>query len=71
MLSPDLDAELRERAAREGRTLTETLELALRAGLERPAARRARVRLPSYDLGPFLRDPARRTAAPGPGAEPA
>lgn len=53
ILDVALIAELRARAAREDRTLTEVLERTLRAGLaSRP--RRARLRLPSYDLGPFL-----------------
>ena len=55
-----LYAELRRRAAAEGRTLTEVVERSLRAGLERPAAaRRPRLELPSYPLGPYLVDPAR------------
>lgn len=58
ILDASLNAELRRRAAAEGRTLTQTVERALRAGLEALAhPRRARVELPSYDLGPFLRDP--------------
>jgi hypothetical protein len=62
ILDPALYAELKRRAAGEGRTLTDVLEHALRAGLDTPAgARRARVQLPSYDLGPFLADPAVRT----------
>ena len=54
-----LYAELRRRAAAEGRTLTEVVERSLRAGFERPAARRPRIDLPSYPLGPYLVDPAR------------
>lgn len=68
-----LYAELRRRATAEGRTLTETLERALRQGLTAPAhGRRARLTLPSYDLGPYLSDPADRTtfAAPPHPAEP-
>ena len=53
ILDATLLAELRGRAAREGRTLTEIVERTLRAGLAAPARAR-RVRLPSYDLGPFL-----------------
>lgn len=53
ILDATLLAELRGRAAREGRTLTEIVERTLRAGLATPARAR-RVRLPSYDLGPFL-----------------
>ena len=62
-----LYAELRRRAAGEGRTLTEVLEHALRAGLAAPRdAKRPRVALPSYDLGPFLADPARPGRLPQP-----
>lgn len=65
-----LYAELRRRAAAEGRTLTEVLERTLRAGLAAPReARRPRVALPSYDLGPFLADPARPDRLPGPAEE--
>lgn len=61
-----LYAELKRRAAAEGRTLTDVVERTLRAGLDAHApAKRARVSLPSYDLGPFLADPAQRTPAPG------
>jgi len=60
ILDPELYAELRRRAAAGGRTLTETVQAVLRAGLSVPASgRRRRVQLPSYDLGPFLEDPAR------------
>jgi hypothetical protein len=72
ILDSALYAELKRRAAAEGRTLTEVTERALRLGLEaHGAARRARVQLPSYDLGPFLSDPARRDVPPGrpPGEE--
>ena len=62
ILRPELMLELRARAAREGRTLTEVVERTLRIGLAAPA-RRARIALPSYDLGPFLR--------PAPGRPPA
>ncbi len=58
--------ELKRRAAAEGRTLTDVVERTLRAGLDAHApARRARVSLPSYDLGPFLVDPASRGPASG------
>ncbi len=61
VLDPALYARLRHRAADEGRTLTEVIDRALRLGLEAAAAgRRVRVTLPSYELGPFLVDPARR-----------
>jgi hypothetical protein len=61
ILDPGLYAELRRRAAAEGRTLTEVVERALRLGLQAAAApRRARLTLPSYDLGPYLVDPADR-----------
>jgi len=64
-IEPALFAELRRRAAGESRTLTEVLERTLRAGLEAALpARRARVSLPSYDLGPFLADPARPGRVP-------
>lgn len=67
ILDASLYAELRRRAAREGRTLTDTVEQALRLGLGAAgAARRARRTLPSFDLGPFLLDPADRTAVPRP-----
>jgi plasmid stability protein len=70
-IEPLLIAELRRRAAAEGRTLTEVLEHALRAGLAGPReARRAPVSLPSYDLGPFLADPARPGRLPQPEVEP-
>lgn len=66
-LDASLYSELRRRAAAEGRTLTEVVERSLRAGLDAPAAgRRPRVALPSYDLGPFLVDPARPARAPRP-----
>ena len=58
ILDPALYAELRRRAAAEGRTLTDVVERTLRAGLTaRPAGRKARITLPSYDLGPFLLEP--------------
>ena len=63
ILDPALLAELRHRAAREGRTLTEIVERTLRAGLATPPRAR-RVRLPSYDLGPFLA-PIERTPGTG------
>lgn len=64
ILSPALYTRLRRRASAEGRTLTDLVENTLRLGLERGApARRARRTLPSYDLGPFLVDPADRAAA--------
>jgi len=70
ILEPSLHAELRRRAASEGRTLTDVVERTLRLGLDAsPAPRRSRVRLPSYDLGPFLADPARREVIPGPPPE--
>jgi plasmid stability protein len=53
ILDAQLLTELRTRAAREGRTLTEIVERTLRAGLTAPSRPR-RLRLPSYDLGPFL-----------------
>jgi hypothetical protein len=67
ILDPVLYQQLKRRAARDGRTLTEVVEQTLRTGLRAPA-RTARVRssLPSYDLGPFLVDPSRRSAAERP-----
>ena len=63
MLRPALYAELKQRAAAEGRTLTEVVERTLRQGLRSLASPpRIRIALPSYDLGPFLIDPADRTA---------
>lgn len=60
MLDASLYAELKRRAADEGRTLTDVVERTLRLGLgAHVPQRRARVTLPSYDLGPFLADPAR------------
>jgi len=70
VIDSQIDAALRARAAREGRTLTEVVEQALRAGLATPVKRR-RLRLPSYDLGPFLTPfagaPGPRRAAPSDG----
>lgn len=63
LLPPALYAELKQNAATEGRTLTDVVERALRAGLRSLAAtRRRRVALPSYDLGPFLVEPADRAS---------
>jgi hypothetical protein len=65
LLDPALYADLKRRAAAEGRTLTEVVEHALRLGLGSvTAGRRGRARLPSYDMGPYLVDPADRSAAP-------
>jgi len=61
ILDPGLYAELRRRAAAEGRTLTDVVDRTLRLGLQSAApARRAMRTLPSYDLGPYLADPADR-----------
>jgi hypothetical protein len=69
-IEPLLIAELRRRAAAESRTLTDVLEHVLRAGLAAPREpQRARVALPSYDLGPFLADPARPGRLPQPEVE--
>lgn len=66
-LDPALLTELKKRAAHEGRTLTEVIERTLRAGLAAQSTlKRARVSLPSYDLGPFLADPARPGRLPRP-----
>ena len=63
LIDPALYAELRRRAAEGGCTLTEVVEQALRLGLTAPStARRHRIALPSYDLGPFLVDPRDRRA---------
>jgi len=72
VLDPGIHLELKRRAASEGRTFTEVLERTLRLGLQAQAAlRRGRERLPSYDLGPFLVDPADRAAVLGlPSLEP-
>jgi hypothetical protein len=76
VLDASLYARLKKRAAEEGRTLSDVVEHALRLGLETLAStRRGRVALPSYELGPFLMDPARResfgevVARPGPPRE--
>ena len=71
VIDPSLYAELKRRAADEGRTLTDVVERALRLGLA-PAStgRRPRIALPSYDLGPYLVDPADR-AGGGTGTRPA
>ena len=64
ILDPAIYVELRKRAAAEGRTLTDVVERSLRLGLAaRASSRRARVALPSYDLGPFLVSPADRGGA--------
>ncbi|OGF08778.1 MAG: hypothetical protein A2W00_13500 [Candidatus Eisenbacteria bacterium RBG_16_71_46] len=57
VLDSALYAALRQRAAAEGRTLTDVVERALRRGLAAATPRRGRVSLPSYDLGPFLVEP--------------
>ncbi len=62
VLDATLYARLRRRAADEGRTLSDVVEQALRLGLDAPASRRPRVALPSYELGPFLVDPADRAS---------
>jgi hypothetical protein len=66
LIEAALYAELKRRAAAEQRTLTEVVERALRAGLRAPRGRAPRRTIPSYDLGPYLVDPARR-GGPGPG----
>jgi hypothetical protein len=67
LLDASLHTELRRHAAAEGRTLTDVVERTLRAGLAaETAGKRGRVRLPSFDLGPFLVDPARRDTALAP-----
>jgi hypothetical protein len=66
LLDAGLYADLKRRAAAEGRTLTDVVERALRLGVQAQSGlRRGRGRLPSYDLGPFLVDPADRAALAG------
>jgi hypothetical protein len=61
ILDPALYARLKQQAAREGRTLSDVVERALRLGLAALAGgHRGRVALPSYELGPYLVDPAHR-----------
>jgi hypothetical protein len=66
VLDPALHARLKQQAAREGRTLSDVVERALRLGLAALAGgHRGRVTLPSYELGPYLVDPARRESFVG------
>ena len=59
ILDPAIYAELKRRAAVEGRTLTDVVEHLLRLGIQSAGSgRRGRMQLPSYDLGPFLVSPA-------------
>jgi hypothetical protein len=68
ILNPAIYLDLKRRAAQQGRTLTEVVEHVLRLGLAASeSGRRGRVRLPSYDMGPFLTDPGSRKAS---GTEP-
>ena len=71
VLDAGLYAQLRRRALHEHRTLTDVVERCLRAGLSAaPTTRPEAVALPSFDLGPFLVDPADETidgAADDPG----
>ena len=63
VLDPALYSRLKQQAAREGRTLSDVVERALRLGLAALAGgTRGRVTLPSYELGPYLVDPADRGA---------
>ena len=72
MISTGLYTELKRRAADEGRTLTDVVERTLRLGLDAvPTGRRARIALPSYDLGPFLVDPSDRAGLGDVGRGPA
>lgn len=67
LLDGALYADLKRRAAAEGRTLTDVVEHLLRLGIQAASGgRRGRVRLPSYDLGPFLVSPSDRAGPPGP-----
>jgi hypothetical protein len=71
LLDPGLYAELKRRAATEGRTLAEVVERLLRLGLHAAStARRGRVMLPSYDLGPYRLDPTALRGAGSTGGEP-
>ena len=65
LLDTALYAELKRRAAAEQRTLTEIVERTLRAGLRGARRRDVRHAIPSYDLGPYLENPARRDAPAG------
>jgi len=66
ILDPGLYARLKQQAAREGRTLSDVVERALRLGLDAmTGGHRARVALPSYELGPYLVDPADRESFAG------
>lgn len=66
VLDDAIYTQLKKRAAEDGRTLSETVERALRLGLQAIAGgKKGRIKLPSYDLGPFLVDPARRDAQRG------
>jgi hypothetical protein len=66
VLDPALHARLKQQAAGEGRTLSEVVERALRLGLAALAGgHRGRVALPSYELGPYLVDPADRDSFAG------
>ena len=70
LLDPGLHTELKRRATAEGRTLTEVVGHLLRLGLQAASGvRRGRVRLPSYDLGPFLIRPSERSGFPAPEPE--
>jgi len=65
LLDAGLYLELKRRSAAEGRTLAEVVELLLRLGIRSAShGRRGRVRLPSYDLGPFLQSPSDRSSFP-------
>jgi len=68
ILDRALYARLKKAATDEGRTLTDVVERTLRRGLDSGSTgRRPRIPLPSYDLGPFLIDPAdRRSQGPSP-----
>ena len=61
VLDDALYANLKRQAVQEGRTLTEVVEQTLRRGMG-STRKHARISLPSYDLGPFLVDPADRTS---------
>lgn len=67
ILEPVLYTHLKKQAAEERRTFTDVVERTLRLGLRaQEAARRTRVTVPSFDLGPFLVDPATHRARRAP-----
>lgn len=53
---------LKEEAARQGKTMSEMVEGALRQMLDRPAETKKLPPLPTFDMGPFLVDISNREA---------